>query len=137
MLQQSERISLKGGSKELDWQLNVAAGSEKPRYIILGFHNSKESDQKQNTEIFNHLNLSNAYIDLNSERYPEENLNIDFSVNNHVKPYKMAVNYYQSIYGSQKFPFTIDDFKELYPLLVFDVSKQRERLKNSPIDIRI
>ena len=32
---QSERISLKGGSRELDWQLNVAAGSEKPRYIIL------------------------------------------------------------------------------------------------------
>ena len=48
----------------------------------------------------------------------------------------MAVNYYHSIYGSLQFPFT-DDFKELYPLLVFDVSKQRERLKNSPIDIRI
>ena len=42
---QSERISLKGGSKELDWQLNVAAGNEKPRYIIIEFHNSKENDQ--------------------------------------------------------------------------------------------
>ena len=73
--------------------------------------------------------MVNAYIDLNSERYPEENLNIDFGVNNHVKPYKMAVNYYKNIYGSKPFPFTIDDFKEIYPLLVFDVSKQRERLK--------
>ena len=45
---QSERLILKGGSKELDWQLNVAAGSEKPRYIILGFHNTKENSQKQN-----------------------------------------------------------------------------------------
>ena len=134
---QSERLILKGGSKELDWQLNVAAGSEKPRYIILGFHNTKENSQKQNPAIFNHLNVANAYIDLNSERYPEENLNIDFGVNNHVKPYKMAVNYYKNIYGSKPFPFTIDDFKEIYPLLVFDVSKQRERLKNSPIDIRI
>ena len=33
----------------------------------------------------------------------------------------MAVNYYQSIYGSYQFPFTIDDFKELYPLVVFDI----------------
>ena len=88
---------LKGGSKELDWQLNVAPGSEKPRYIILGFYNSKENDQIQNPVIFNHLNVSNAYIDLNTDRYPEENLNTDFSVNNHAKPYKMAVNYYQSI----------------------------------------
>ena len=49
---QSERLILKGGSKELDWQLNVAAGSEKPRYIILGFHNTKENSQKQNPAIF-------------------------------------------------------------------------------------
>ena len=28
---QSERISLKGGKKERDWQLNVAAGSEKTK----------------------------------------------------------------------------------------------------------
>ena len=48
-----------------------------------------------------------------------------------------AVNYNISIYGSQTFPFIIHDFKEIYPLLVFDVSKQRERLKNSPIDIRM
>ena len=89
---QSERISLKGGSKELNLQLNVAAGSEKPRYIILGYHNSKENDQKQNPAIFNHLNVSNVYIDLYCERYPEENLNIDISVNKHAKPYKMAVN---------------------------------------------
>ena len=58
-------------------------------------------------------------------------------MNNHAKPYKMAVNYYKSIYGSQTIPFTIHDFKEIYHLLVFDVSEQRERLKNSPIDIRI
>ena len=69
---QSERLSLKGGSKELDWQLNVTAGSEKPRYIILGFYNSKENDQKQNPAIFNHLNVSNAYIDLNTKIYREE-----------------------------------------------------------------
>ena len=35
-----------GGSKELDWKLNVAAGSKKPRYIISGFHNSKENYKK-------------------------------------------------------------------------------------------
>ena len=80
-------------------------------YIILGFHNSKENDQKQKSAIFkhikchnskendqkqksaifNHLNISNAYIDLNTNRFPEENLNIDFIVNNRTKPYEMAV----------------------------------------------
>ena len=60
-------------------------------YIILGFHNSKENDQKQKSAIFNHLDISNAYIDLNTDRFPEENLNIDFSVNHRTKQYEMAV----------------------------------------------
>ena len=41
---QSERISLQGGSKKIDWQLNA-------RYIILGFHNSKENDKKKPCDI--------------------------------------------------------------------------------------
>ena len=45
MNRQKERISLKGGSKELDWQLNVTAGSEKRRHIILGFHNTKNKSR--------------------------------------------------------------------------------------------
>ena len=61
--------------------------------------------------MFNHLNASNAHINLNSERYSEENLNIDFNVYNHAKPYKMAVNYYKSIHSSQTFPYTVDGFK--------------------------
>ena len=58
-------------------------------------------------------------------------------MNNYAKSSKMAVNYYIRVYGSQTFPLTVVDFKEIYPLLVFYVSKQRERLKNSPINIRI
>ena len=54
----------------------------------------------------------------------QRNLNIDFNVNNHEMPYKMAVEYYKRIYGSKTFPFTTDDFRKIYPLLAFDVSKQ-------------
>ena len=71
-----ENKLIKGGSKKLDWQLNVAVGSEKSKYIILGFHDSEDNYQKQNSALFNHLGVSNAQIDLNSERYAEINSNI-------------------------------------------------------------
>jgi len=32
---------------------------------------------------------------------------------------------------------TPSDFKDLYPIMVFDVSKQSERLKSSVVDIQI
>ena len=49
----------------------------------------------------------------------------------------MVVNYYNSIYSSQTFPFTFDACKEVYPLFFSDDSKQQERVKSSPIDIRM
>ena len=46
----------------------------------------KRKNQKVNPSNFDHLHVTNAYVQLNSERYPEENnLNINFSKNHFVK----------------------------------------------------
>jgi len=48
----------------------VTGEVEKTRWIIIGFHTDKVDTQRQNPAIFNNLNLKNAYVTLNSERYP-------------------------------------------------------------------
>ena len=64
---QCERLSILQNSRDLDWKLNISAGSERPRYIFLCFKEAKDNNQKVNPSNFDHLQVTNAYVQLNSE----------------------------------------------------------------------
>lgn len=134
---QCERYTLPVGTRVLDWKLNIAAGTEKPRYIVLAFQQNLMNDQKKNMGHFAHLGVQNAYIQLNQERYPEHNLNIDYAKNIYSQAINMYTDYFKNVLGNNRLPISANQYSTIYPLLVFDVSRQSERLKNSPVDIRI
>lgn len=48
------------------WRLSVKSSLEKPQYIIIAFRTEKDGNQKKNASIFNHINVKNLYIMLNS-----------------------------------------------------------------------
>ena len=52
------------------WRLSVKTAPEKLRFIIVGFQTAKDGDQTKNPSTFDHVNLKNAYVTLNSDRYP-------------------------------------------------------------------
>ena len=60
-------------------RLSVQTAPEKPRFVILGFQPDKDDDQTKNPSTFDHVNLKNAYVTLNSDRYPAVNFNLSFS----------------------------------------------------------
>ena len=135
---QCESVEVNQGQKQFDWRLNVTAGSEKPRFIILAFQENKDDNQVMNPAIFDHCNLTNACVRLNSERYPEMDLQLDFNENHYTTAYKMLSDYFNHIlYKEKNCSITLLEYRNLYPLLVFDVSKQSEKLKNSVTDIKI
>jgi hypothetical protein len=77
--------------------------------------------------------MKNAYIQLNNERYPEQNLQIDFESNNYAVVYKMMMDY-----ASQtNCVVACRDYRFLRPIFVFDISQQNERLKDNLIDMKI
>src|ERR1044072_3588381 len=103
---QCESVEVNQGQKQFDWRLNVTAGSEKPRFIILAFQ--------------------------------EMDLQLDFNENHYTTAYKMLSDYFNHIlYKEKNCSITLLEYRNLYPLLVFDVSKQSEKLKNSVTDIKI
>ena len=53
------------------WRLSVKSAPEKPRWIIVAFQTDKSRDQQHNPSIFDHCNLTNIFVMLNSRRYPE------------------------------------------------------------------
>jgi len=52
-------------------RLSVKSAPEKPRWIIVAFQTDKSGDQQHNPSIFDHCNLTNMFVMLNSRRYPE------------------------------------------------------------------
>ena len=134
---QCERYTLSKNTTELDWRLTIASGSERARYVFLVFQDDRLDNQKKNTAVFDHINLRNVYCQLNSERYPEYDLAIDFDNHMYVRPYKMLTDYISDVLGKENSSIGLMEFANTYPILVFDLSHQSERLKNTPVDIRI
>ena len=55
-------------STSFTWRVSVKTASEKLGFIIVGFQKAKEGDQTKNPSTFDHVNLKNAYVTLNSDR---------------------------------------------------------------------
>ena len=107
---------------------------EKPWWIVIGFQTGKSGDQPQNPAIFDHVNLNNMYVMLNSTRYPAFDYNLSFANQQFSRAYGDASLFGIIYFGMDELitrsNISPADYKTLYPLFVFDVSKQSEKLKS-------
>ena len=123
------------------WRLSVKSSPEVPRFIIVGFQTDKSGDQLINPSIFNNVNFRNIYVMLNSTRYPTTDYNISFLSQKYSRVYGDAAEFRSKFYNMDELisnpNIAPSAFKTLYPLFLFDVSKQSEKLKYSTTDIQI
>lgn len=128
-------------STSFSWRLSVKTSPEKPRYIIVGFQTNKSGNQQANPSVFDHCDLKNMYVMLNQQRYPAVDYNLSFPHQQFSRAYRDAATFSEKYYGMNELisqgNITPADYKDLYPLMVFDVSKQPERLKSSVVDVQI
>ena len=132
--------SVPQGCQTFDWRLSVTSGIEKPRWILVGFQTDKnQEDQTQNPAVFDHLNLDRAYVQLNSERFPKSDIGINFASNQYSILYKMTDDFKREYFGMNSLvggsQINLATYKSLYPILVFDVRNQSEKLRSGVIDI--
>ncbi|XP_065682356.1 uncharacterized protein LOC136095555 [Hydra vulgaris] len=123
-----------------DWRLGLRT-TEKPRYILVAFQTNREGNQEQNSSIFDHCDLKNMWIELNEERYPATNYSLSFPNMKITRAYRHASNFAEDYYNMSNLislcNITPVDYRDLYPIMYFDVSKQSERMKDSTVDIRL
>ena len=78
---------------------------------------------------------------LNQERYPAVDHNLSFPNQQFLRAYYDAAKFSKNFYGMNDLithsNITPANFRDKFPLMVFDVSKQSERLKSSVVDIQI
>ena len=126
---------------DFSWRLSVKSSPEIPRFIIIGFQTNKNNNQKQNPSIFNSLAVNNIYVMLNSTRYPTTDYNIKFGGSKISRVYGDAADFRKKFYNMDELVsnpnINSSDYELLYPLFLFDVSKQSEKLKYSTTDIQV
>ena len=79
---------------------------------------------------------------MNDTEYPALDINNNFTTNQYVHFYKMMVDFSRDFYGIDPLvggsgAITPLTYKELFPLFVFNVSKQSERINQSVVDVTV
>ena len=101
----------------------------------------KNNRQTKNPAIFDHLFIRNIYVTLNAKRYPDTDYENDFTTNKYSRIYGDAALFRKKFFNMDELVSNpgIDpnNYKHIYPLYLFDVSKQSEKLKTSVSDIHI
>ena len=127
--------------KSFTWRLGVKSSPDIPRFIIVGFQSGKNNNQQQNPAIFDHLYVRNIYVTLNAKRYPDTDYDNDFNKNQYSRIYGDASSFRKKFFNMDELVsnsgINPPDYKNLFPLYVFDVTKQSEKLKTSVSDIHI
>ena len=138
---QCDSTQVPANIKPFSWRLGVKSSPDIPRFIIVGFQSNKNDNQTQNPAIFNNLNVRNIYVTLNAKRYPDTDYDNDFTINQYSRIYGDAASFRKKFFNMDELVSNcgIDpiEFKNFYPLYVFDVTKQSEKLKTSVSDIHI
>ena len=128
-------------AREFSWRLSVKSSPEVPRFIIIGFQSNKTGNQKQNPSIFDNLSVTNMYVMLNPTRYPTVDYNISFDKQIFSRVYGDTANFRSKFFNMDELisspNINSSDYRTLYPLFLFDVSKQSEKLKYSTTDIQV
>ena len=128
-------------STDFSWRLAVKSSPEVPRFIIIGFQQNGYNYQTTNPSIFTGVSVINMYVMLNSTRYPAADYNIDTPKNDISRVYGDVANFRSKFFNMDELisnpNINPSDYRDLYNLFLFDVSKQSEKLKYSTTDIQV
>ena len=132
---QCDSTQVPAGNTTFTWRLGVKSSPDIPRFIIVGFQTGKNNNQLTNPAAFNHCRVRNIYVTLNAKRYPDTDYEVDFVKNQYSRIYGDAALFRKKFYNMDELISNHGiepiNFKDLFPLYVFDVTKQSEKLKTS------
>ena len=138
---QCDSATIPHNSTSFSWRLSVKSSPEVPHFIMVAFQTDKSGNQKQNPSLFDHADVSNIYVMLNSVRYPTADYHISFGKKDFSRVYEDTADFRSKFFNMDELVSSPNinpvDYKTLYPLFLFDVTKQSEKVKYSTTDIQI
>ena len=106
-----------------------------------GFQTDRRNSQTKNSSVFNHCNVTSIRAVLNSSSYPEVDYKLSFPNNQYSRAYRDVATLSAKMFGLNELitesNISTNEYRALYPLFVFDVSRREENLILSSVDLRI
>ncbi|XP_024881475.1 uncharacterized protein LOC112460820 [Temnothorax curvispinosus] len=121
------------------WAVKAAPQLEKPRYVIFALQTGRRNEFAGDASRFDHCELANVKLYLNSEFYPYDDVNVDFESDKFAVLYEMYAKFRGAYYGNDRDDalFSPREFARVAPLAVIDCFRQNESVKSATVDVRI
>lgn len=120
------------------WVIKTSSQIEKPRYAVIAFQTDRKNQSEKDMSQFDHCNIREVRVFLNSVYFPYENLNVRFDEDKFALLYEQYTKFQQSYYGRRSEPLlSYKEFKDKVPLYVIDCSRQNDTIKTGPVDVRV
>ena len=123
------------------WEVTTKTGTERPRWLLIGFQTGKAADQIQNPAIFDNIRLTNIYATINDKRYPDADMTSDFTTYQTGRVYRVMSQFKAEFFGvpgkESTSSITPIEFAELFPVHMIDLRRQPEKLKDVSLNIKI
>lgn len=120
------------------WTVKSTAQVNKPRFVFVVFQTDRQRITV-NSLSFDHCDISDVKLFLNSEYYPYDNFNSNFGNSNCHELHLAYLKIQQSYYNSQSnnpFSQSYDSFRE-HPVFAFDCTRSDESVFGGTVDVRL
>lgn len=129
---------IQASGRSQSWTVKTTSLLERPRYVILAFQTKRKNQNSTNYSLFDHCNITNVKLYLNSNVYPYNNLNLNFENDQYSLAYHYFTEFSKSYYNeNHKVMTSMADFKNECPLFVFNCLHQEENIKCGSINMRV
>lgn len=123
------------------WSVKTTTQTTKPRYVVVAFQTKRQNVVKEDPKLFDHCDISNIRLYLNNERYPYDDMNLNFTNGDYCEIFSMMDRIQSGYYNGTQGPNPVDMLtliqnKDLI-FFAFDCSRSDESIKNGMIDVRI
>jgi hypothetical protein len=120
-------------TNQFSWTIKTSSQAEKPRLLILGFQTGKKNNLNQSMANFDHCNIKNVRLYLNSVYFPYDHLQGDYTF-----AYKQLcrANKIYNNHNSEEPLLSLEEFSKTL-IFVIDSFHQQEMIKSGAVDVRL
>lgn len=124
------------------WSVKTTKRVSKPRFVVVAFQTNRNIEVENDATLFDHCNVTNMKLYLNNQRFPYDDMNLNFDKSNYQELFMMLASiqksYYNATGGSNPMlnGLTYARFIER-PVFAFDCTRTDESIKTGMVDVRL
>lgn len=121
------------------WPIKTTTKVETARHVAIVFSEDRKDKLTKDMSQFDHCELRNLTVFLNSKRYPYHDLYLDWDNNKYSTLYEMFSNFQESYYHNRaNMPiFNPQEFKTKAPIVHINCSRQQEAIQSGSVVLRV